>query len=169
VNRVLLLFSLLLYVLSPLLHSDSVHYRLENERVLWKVDALKAGFRIAATGEWSGAEWSMPGFALEKEYPFGMELSVGRLQRKGLLRELSDPFSLSVHSPGFYETSGYKADFSLEPVSTWGGTFRLPAAFMGSVLAMGITGKNDNSRVYLSSIREIMSGTIEAFFLFSSN
>lgn len=168
-NRWLLLYSLLLYILSPLLHGDRVQYRIENERALWKIDTLKAGFRIAATGERNGAEWGMPGFALARDNQGEIELWAGNLQRKGLLRELSDPFSLSVHSSGFYEVSGYKADFSLEPVSTRGGAFRLPVAFMGSVLSLGITGQDEYSRVYVSSMRKVPSGSIDTFLLFCSN
>ena len=69
-NRELMLYSLMLYMVFPaVLPADTVLYRFEDDRVLWKIDTRRAGLHIAATGKRDDGEFRVPGFALNMTSP----------------------------------------------------------------------------------------------------
>lgn len=115
--------------------SDTVDFRIADENIVWRIDRSCDDARMACTGSFHDLENDSLGLTL-----CWKEAAVGRLKRAGVLREIAGPFSLSAGSEAFHEESGYKPDFSLEPVKGWGAALRVPmrsgrnAARMGTMM-----------------------------------
>ncbi len=125
----LLLVGLPLLTVSP----DTVDVRMEDEHIVWRIDRNRKDTRMACTGSLRDMTIDSPGFTFRWK-----GVDAGRLRRAGILREIAAPFSLSVSSEGFFEESGYKADFSLDPVKGWGAAFRVPLRFSPEAAGLGM-------------------------------
>lgn len=114
--------------------SDTIDYRIEDENIAWRIDRSCEDARIACTGSFHDMEKDSLSLTLRWK-----EAAMGRMRRAGVLREIAGPFSLSVSSEGFHEESGYKPDFSLEPVKGWGAAFKVPMPSVRKAARMGTT------------------------------
>ena len=154
----LFLFSVPIITVFP----DTVDFRIEDETAVWRIGRSCEDTRIVCTGSFRGIDIDPPGFALNWK-----GVTMGRMMRAGILREIAGPFSLSVRSEGFYEESGFKPDFSLEPVKGWGAALRVPMSSAGNTARMGTMMYDDYSCFWLTCPMCVGCTLLEPFIVVS--
>jgi len=116
VNRVIIIGGVLVFMGAIVrLYADSTQFRIENGTSLYRIEMQRGSARTAITGSAREGDKAIFGATLQWK-----GISAGHLLRSGVLRELSSPFGLSIHSAAFEEASGLKPDFSLRPTKALG-------------------------------------------------
>lgn len=157
-KRVWLIVLLWCILISEHCRADISQFRTDNNAVLYKIEKEYGKNRLAVMGKSKPEELDSWAFALRWD-----RIGAGRMRRRGILRELVSPFSLSVRSTAYRETCGLTPDFSLEPSGSLGGAVCIGPQDWSA--GFGIAGHPEYSYLYFCGTLESRLYRMESFLL----